>query len=168
MERRKPLVAKTGLKRSSQLRAKPSDKKREPRARIQPRGARASRVDPVYALSCALVDERSKGRCERPGCNQPATDHHHIWGRRSRVGWFWSNQPQSLLHLCHECHDEVTRKPRIGWATAVKWVAVSWLAGSLGLDWSRYLDDFGEQSWTPLQAAGDLIRRSQQTSREAA
>jgi 5-methylcytosine-specific restriction protein A len=54
------------------------------------------------------VRARSGGVCEKCG-KRPAVHVHHRTGRQmggSREAWV--NRPANLLHLCLQCHDEVT------------------------------------------------------------
>jgi hypothetical protein len=52
----------------------------------------------------ATVPSRSNGICETC-CRQPATEMHHRISRGT--GGKWS--PANILHLCHLCHDWITR-----------------------------------------------------------
>lgn len=52
--------------------------------------------DPVYQA----VDQRSRGRCERPGCSRRAKDHHHCLKPRASY-----HAPEYIVALCRACHE---------------------------------------------------------------
>jgi len=55
-----------------------------------------------------VVVERDKV-CQRPGCNNPATAGHHVFGgKAAKMGVRWV--PDSCLGLCVECHDGWARR----------------------------------------------------------
>ena len=70
--------------------------------------------DPFYATPlwrrlCAVVARRSGGRCEAPGCSQPARVVDHIVSRR-RGG---PDTPDNLRHLCVS-HDNAVKENERG------------------------------------------------------
>lgn len=91
-KRRKPLVAKTGLRRG------PMKRKRR-------------KASPLLKQARRLAVERAEGLCEArwAGCAGRGEHAHHV-RRRSQGG---DDTVDNLLMVCHRCHGEIHANPAL-------------------------------------------------------
>jgi 5-methylcytosine-specific restriction protein A len=107
MNRRTPLRSSTTLARRTRLEGAAQLKRSSELRRATPGDARRRDTGPARAVR-ELVAQRSGGRCEVTGCDQPAEHLHHRRPRRlggSRRAD--TNRPSNLLHLCADHHTAV-------------------------------------------------------------
>lgn len=137
MKRGAPLKTYTPLERKTPLRQVSPEKAAEGVSRfvtLDPKPA-ASRTTPMKRArstgptpaTIALLEIRSGGRCEFPGCPNPAQDPHHRdergAGGRGPKGPAWINAPANLTAACRPHNDWASN----GSPAAAR--AMGWLIG---------------------------------------
>lgn len=117
LTRRTPLMAKSPLRRFTELRT--SGLPRQASGELPEGGAPRSRSrgHRIAVDASKVVKARSGGRCEirQVSCWGAATQMHHRItqksGGRHGAAARRSDRPSNLLHVCFWCHDVVTKSP---------------------------------------------------------
>lgn len=81
-----------------------------------------AKTDRRWAKLRLSILERDGGRCQYPGCGDPATDVHHIAPRSTNPELKY--EPDNLLSLCRPCHTTVGDSPTLAHALGLH--AFSW------------------------------------------
>lgn len=183
MQRRKPLQAKTPLRRfraeaSPQDQSTPLNKETVGRTdalagpggrtsslnrtRLRQVGAAARRRSPEWLATVAAVRGRCHGNCEACGRACERVDPHHVFRRGNRIERSVADLPELVAGLCRMCHDLVEQHPQGKQQRTLEWVALARYARLVGVDLRKEYADQDFEPWTPLQILRDILRRQPQ------
>ena len=93
---------------------------------MKSRGVRAARWSRWQKSERAAVVARCDGVCEWLHCEQPGTDLHHCYGRKSQIAEPWASWRLLTTILCRTHHDYTHEHQEA--KEAVRWAAVTRLA----------------------------------------